>query len=82
MVKIQSLAGHGARGPGGASKETLSETSGKNNAGKREVGQDAFSGTGSYRFRQSVVVMGGRGGSEKEYLHSVLCLTHPSFLQP
>lgn len=59
MVKIQSLAGHGGRGPVGASKETLSESSGENNAGKREVGQEAFSITGSYRFRQSVVVMGG-----------------------
>lgn len=43
----------------GGSKEMLSETSGKNKAGKWEVGQDAFSETGSYRFGQLVTTVGG-----------------------
>lgn len=42
----------------GASEEMLSETSGKNNAGKWEVGQEVFSKTGSYRFKQCVMVVG------------------------
>lgn len=41
MVKIQSLA-RNEEGTVGASKEMFSETSGKNNAGKREVGQYLF----------------------------------------
>lgn len=42
----------------GASKEMLSETSGKCEAGQWEMGQDAFSKTGSDRCRQLVTMVG------------------------